>query len=232
MRENNPLDKQSSPHEEARLWGPPTPASWSPPAWLGEPSSTPRREEPFTLPTQEIPRDLWFPPPPPEREPPKRIKPPRSLGFALPFVILFGLLSAFFSWVSAEPLWLAVGHGTHGTATVTRCTGDGMTRRCVGDFATPDFTVTRVSLLGLANATPGMPVEAQMVNERSHRAYAGGGFALRWLPGLALVALCGLAIAWATGSRRLADRRERWAAFGLGMAGPFLVTVGFLAAAY
>ncbi|WP_117210815.1 hypothetical protein [Allorhizocola rhizosphaerae] len=206
---------------------------WSPPAWLGEPSNAPQSEEPFTLPAQEVPRDLWFPARPQERPAPKPARRPRSLAFALPFIILFGLLSAFFSWVSAEPLWLAVGHGTSGTATVTRCVGEGMTRRCLGDFTAREFAVTGISVLGLVDATPGTTARAHMVSERSQRAYAGGGgFVLRWLPGLTLVMLCGLAIAMVTGVRWLTDRRERWAAFGVSMAGPFLVTVGFLAASF
>lgn len=213
--------------------------AWAPPAWLGESSGSPDApsvEEPFILPVQEVPRDLWSrhdpQPEPAVRKPPKQ---PRRLSVALPFVILFGLLSAFFSWVSAEPLWLAVGHGQTGTATVTRCVGDGVTRRCLGDFATEDYSVVRITLLGLTDAdtTVGKTVTAQMVSERSQRAYAGGGgFMLRWLPGLTLVMLCGLAIVMVTGIWRLGDRRERWAAVGVSMAAPLLVTVGFLAAAF
>lgn len=157
------------------------------------------------------------------------------MAVALPVVIVLALISAFFSWVSVEPLWLAVGHGTPGTATVTRCAGDGMTRRCVGEFHTGSFAVTRISVLGLTDemAVPGTTVAAEMVNERSHRAYAGGSFALRWLPGLILVLLCGLGIFLISGVRRFTtDRRERWAAFSISLACPFLITIGFLAAAF
>lgn len=208
---------------------------WAAPSWLGESTGSPSQDEPFLLPAQDVPRDLWFrmasKPEPVAQKPPKQ---PRRLGVALPFIIVFALLSAFFSWVSAEPLWLALGHGETGTATVTRCVGDGVTRRCQGDFTTDDFSVVRITLLGLteADTKTGRTVTAQMVSERSHRAYAGGGFVLRWLPGLVLVVLCGLAIVMITGVRRLGDRRERWTAVAASVAAPLLVTVGFLAAAF
>ena len=51
-------------------------------------------------------------------------------------------------------------------------------------------------------------------------------------PSLLGVLLCGLAIAWLTGAFRLPDRRARWRAFGLSLAGPVLLTVGMLAAAW
>lgn len=210
---------------------------WSPPAWAGEPSAGQAPpEEHFTLPAQEIPRELWSTAEPHHAEKPrrKRVREPRKLHFALPVIIFLGFLSAFFSWVSAEPLWLAAGHSIEGTATVTRCVGDGMTRRCLGDFSTHDYTIAQISLLGLTDtlAVPGQQVAAEMVNARSHRAYAGGTFLLRWLLGLALVLLCGLGIALAAGVGRFADRQERRAAFTISLAAPMLVTLGFLAAAY
>lgn len=195
------------------------------PTWLGEPTGV---EVPFTLPVQEVPRELWLPPRPARLAAPKPFKHPRPLGFAMPMVILIGLLSAFFSWVSAEPLWIALGHHQTGTATVTKCVGDGITRRCKGNLQS-----VQVSLLGLGDkAAPGQTVKVQTVSERSQRAYAGGGFVLRWLPGLVLVLLCGLAIALVTGVTRLPSKRERWAAFGVSLAAPVLVTIGFLAAAF
>lgn len=210
---------------------------WAPPAWAGEPSGGQAPlEEPFTLPAQEIPRDLWSTGAPRHAARPrrKRVREPRKLAYALPLIIFFGFLSAFFSWVSAEPLWLAVGHSIDGTATVTRCVGDGMTRRCLGEFTAKDFAVTGISLLGLTDtlAVPGQTVAAEMVNARSHRAYAGGSFVLRWLPGLTLVLLCGFAIALAAGVRRFADRHERRKALAISLAAPMLITVGFLAAAF
>lgn len=48
-------------------------------------------------------------------------RPLRHPALALPVVVGLGLLAAFFAWQSAEPLWLAVGHGVPGTAEVTVC---------------------------------------------------------------------------------------------------------------
>lgn len=48
-------------------------------------------------------------------------KSPRNPIAGLTGVALLGLLAAFFAWQGAEPLWLALGRGEAGTATVTRC---------------------------------------------------------------------------------------------------------------
>ncbi|HCT75009.1 MAG TPA: hypothetical protein DGG94_08870 [Micromonosporaceae bacterium] len=206
---------------------------WSTPAWLGETTDASIAEpivgpveEKFSLPAQEVPRDLWLPKTEPRKAAPPTRKRPPKLSYTLSFVILFALLSAFFSWVSAEPLWLAIGHGQTGTATVTRCVGSGLTQRCIGELGG-----TRVTLLGVTDATTGTKIEVQRVNEQSHRAYAGGLF-LRWLVGLIMVMACGLGIALVTGVRQMVDRRERFAAFGTSIAAPLLVTIGFLAATF
>lgn len=187
------------------------------PSWLGSPSGVPQAEEPFTLPVQEVPRDIWFPPPP-VRKPQVKRRPPVKPAVVLPSVILFALLSAFFSWVSAEPLWLAAGHGDTATATVTKCTGDGLTRRCLGEI-----DGARVVLHGVS-AGAGTRVSVQRVGPHSHDAYAGALF-LRWFLGLVMVLLCGLGIGAVTRSR---DR----ASWGTCLAAPLLVTVGFLAATF
>jgi hypothetical protein len=165
-------------------------------------------------------------------------------------VILFGLLAAFFAWQAAEPLWLAVGHGVDGTATVTRChptdppvpvdaepTSIGSTYRCV-TFTPPDraFQAVDVTLLGAGSAagrTEGATLPARMVTPDADRAYATGlaGLHLRWSVGLLLVLACGAGIAWATGARRLDERRSRRRAILLSFAGPILLAVGFLTAA-
>ena len=54
-------------------------------------------------------------------------------------------------------------------------------------------------------------------------------YSLRWIPGVALLALCGLGIAWATGALRLADRRARTIAMLGSFGGPFLLLIGMLA---
>ncbi|WP_144122126.1 hypothetical protein [Catellatospora sichuanensis] len=203
--------------------------------------------EAFTMPVQEIPRESWIDPrlhgdrrrqeAAPARKRAKRPRPPRRAGVAMPLLILFGLVAAFFSWVSAEPLWLAVGHGKAGTLTVTSCAGSGLTQRCVGEFATParDFTAASVNVLGPPGQAEGLSAPARMVGAGSHRAYVTngtGGLHLRWMVGLSIVLLCSIAIVFATGAMRLPERHERLAAVGLAFAGPLLITIGFLAATF
>ncbi len=198
---------------------------------MGEPSAEAVQEpevEKFSLPAQEVPRDLWFPDKPVPKTIRVRRKRPIAAGVALPSIVLFALLSAFFSWVLAEPFWLAVGHGTHGTATVSRCVGSGLGQRCIGEL-----DGTRVALLGVPEtaAATGSKIEVRRVSTRSDRAYAGGLF-LRWFAGLTMVLACGAGIALATGVLRMRDRRDRLAALCTSLAAPLLVTIGFLAASF
>ncbi|MFD0595677.1 hypothetical protein ACFQZ4_27950 [Catellatospora coxensis] len=204
--------------------------------------------EAFTMPVQEVPRESWIDPrlrggrrARPEDAPKrKRARPPRAprrTAVAMPLLILFALVAAFFSWVSAEPLWLAMGHGKTGTLTVTSCAGSGLLQRCVGEFATParDFTAVPVDVFGPPGQAEGLSAPARIVGANSHRAYVTngtGGLHLRWIVGLSIVLLCSIAIVFATGALRLPERRERLAAAGLAFAGPFLITIGFLAATF
>ena len=154
-------------------------------------------------------------------------------------LVALALVSAFFAWVSAEPFWLAVGHGDTGYATTTQCTGSGVTQRCVGQFAAADgrYTITRVTLLGVEGAArqTGVVTEARMVSPDSRQAYIGGTgplLQLRWLLGFGLVLLCGYTIAGVTKARRLETSRARRGAVLLSLAGPLALLAGFLAAAY
>ncbi|WP_213452945.1 hypothetical protein [Rhizomonospora bruguierae] len=183
------------------------------------------------------PDDGWLlsrPAPTPSRAP----RPPRRPVFGLPATVVFALLAAFFGWVSAEPLWLALGHAERGTATVIRCAGDGVTERCVGDFSAPGFTAEGVALLNLPPGEHGADsrVPALMVSPGSSRAYAGAevtaGVHVRWAVGLALTLLCGLGIAWATGARRLDPARARHLAVLLSLAAPLALAATFLALAF
>jgi hypothetical protein len=61
------------------------------------------------------------------RTPPPRE--PRHPAVGLAALVTFALLAGFFSWVSAEPFWLALGHSRAGTATVSSCTGTGIGSR-------------------------------------------------------------------------------------------------------
>ncbi|WP_244870693.1 hypothetical protein [Catellatospora sp. IY07-71] len=203
--------------------------------------------EAFTMPVQEVPREPWVDPrlhggkvrtePRPAAKRGRPPRAPRRARVAMPLLILFALLAAFFSWVSAEPLWLALGHGRAGTLTVTSCAGSGLLQRCVGEFATPtrDFTAVSVDVLGPPGQAEGLSAPARMVGDNSHRAYVTngtGGLHLRWIVGLSLVLLCSVAIVFATGALRLPERRQRLAAVGLAFAGPLLITIGFLAATF
>lgn len=172
------------------------------------------------------------------RPPRRRPVEPRRPVPGLAGLIVLALAAAFFSWVSAEPFWLAVGHGDPGTATVSRCVGEGVTQRCTGSFAAADgrYTVNRVVVLGVeGDATrPGATAPARMVAADSRQAYAGTGplVHLRWVLGFALVLLCGYGIAGVTGARRLPNARARQHAVLVSLAGPTLLLAGFLAAAY
>ena len=154
-------------------------------------------------------------------------------------LVTLGLIAAFFGWVSAEPFWLAAGHGDQGVATVTRCVGSGVTQRCAGQFTTRDgrFTITQVTLLGVppAQREPGATAPARMVSRDSRQAYLGATgtlLHLRWILGFALVLVCGYAIAGVTGARRLETGRARRTAVLLSLAGPLALLSGFLIAAY
>jgi hypothetical protein len=174
-------------------------------------------------------------PPRPVRRPAPRA--PRRPGLGLPALLVLALLGTFFAWVSAEPLWLAVGHSADGTATVTRCTGDGVTRRCRGTFTADRVQATGVALLGVdgPRAVAGATAPARMVSGESRQAFVGASgwtLHLRWILGLALVLLCGLGIASATGARRLENPRARRRAVLLSTFAPVAVLAGFLVAAY
>jgi hypothetical protein len=189
---------------------------------------------------------------PPGEEPPPVLTRPRHRGTgraarkhtgrpvsAQVSLVALGLVAAFFAWVSAEPFWLAVGHGDQGYATTTQCTGDGVTQRCAGRFADAGgrYTITQVRLLGVEGQArqPGAVTPARMVSPDSLQAYVGGTGALlqlRWMLGFALVLLCGYAIAGVTKARRLDTAKARRAAVLLSLAGPLALLAGFLAAAY
>jgi hypothetical protein len=153
-----------------------------------------------------------------------------ALGLAA--LLLLALLATFFAWSSAEPLWLSLGHGTPGTATVADCRVRGIPQRCA-DFAAADgsFLAERVALLGTGPLPPGTTVPARMVSATGTAAYAGSALP-RWVPDLLGVLLCGLGIAWLTGAYRLPGVRARLAALALSLAGPILLTVGLLAATW
>jgi hypothetical protein len=154
-------------------------------------------------------------------------------------LVALALIAAFFSWVSAEPFWLAAGHGDRGVATVGHCAGSGLTQRCTGAFAAGDgsFTVHRVALLGIGpdSRATGSTVPARMVSPDSRQAYVGEPgwmLHLRWVLGFILVLMCGYGVAGMTGARRLETASARRSAVLISVAGPVALLLGFLAATY
>ncbi len=173
------------------------------------------------------------------RPPRRRPRTPKNAAPGVFGLIGLALIAAFFSWVSAEPFWLATGHGTPGVVTVARCTGTGITQRCAGSFAAADGTFSRqtVALLGVEPGArnPGAVALARMVSAKSTQAYVGTAgplVQLRWILGFLLVLLSGLGIAGLTGTRQLETVRARRVALLMSVAGPVLLLGGFLAVAY
>ncbi|WP_231605578.1 hypothetical protein [Micromonospora sp. HK10] len=162
--------------------------------------------------------------------------PAPSTGLAA--LVALSLLAAFFAWVSAAPFWLAAGHATAGTVVIADCSGGGLTQRCRGIFlAEADRFVAhgvRVSGVPAERSATGSVLPARMTGPDAGTAYADTGAArhLRWLLGLLLVAACAAGIARWTGATRLPERRQRRWAVGAALAGPALITVGFLVAAW
>jgi len=197
------------------------------------PSPVPRENRSAIPPARTVPaqrRPVVSPPRRPPRRRRRRL--PRRPWFALPALVVLGLATTFFAWVSAEPFWLAVGHGRSGTATVVASA-----QGCRGFFLADDgsFIASDVDLRGLgpAECTRGAKVPAHMVSDRAEQAYATTalGLHLRWLAGLGLVLLCGLAITWLTGAARFAGWR-RGVAVGLSLGGPAAMTIAMLTAAF
>ncbi|MDG4760182.1 hypothetical protein [Micromonospora sp. WMMD710] len=164
-------------------------------------------------------------------------RPPDPLP-GLTVLVLLSLVVAFFAWVSAGPFWLAVGHARVGTVLIDDCTGGGLTQRCRGIFTADDgrFLAHGVRVSGVPDGrdAPGTSLPARMTGPDGGTAYAdtGVGRHLRWLPGLLMVIGCAAGIARWTGSTRLPGRRHRRWAVAAALAGPALITLGFLAAAW
>ncbi|MEV4118093.1 hypothetical protein [Micromonospora sp. NPDC049645] len=171
------------------------------------------------------------------RAPGRPVPPPDPLP-GLAALVLLSLVAAFFAWVSAGPFWLAVGHARTGTVVIDDCTGGGLTQRCRGIFTAEQGRFiahgVRVSGVPAGGDAAGTPLPARMTGPDSGTAYAdvGVGRHLRWLPGLLVVLGCTAGIVRWTGSARLPGRRHRRWAVAAAIAGPTLITVGFLVAAW
>ncbi|MET8906667.1 hypothetical protein [Micromonospora sp. NPDC004551] len=213
----------SVPADGGTAWAPIEKVHWD---------GTPLREEPRPR-SARWPVRRWAA----RRDPARPARPPDPVT-GLSVLLSLTLLAAFFAWVSAGPLWLAVGHGTSGTAVITDCTGGGLTQRCRGLFQADGQRFLahgiRVSGVPAERSATGSVLPARMTGPAAHIAYAdaGAGRHLRWLLGLLLVAGCAAGIARWTGATRLPDRRHRRWAVGMALAGPLLITAGFLASAW
>jgi hypothetical protein len=164
---------------------------------------------------------------------PLRPRPPAGTRGPLPGLLgllVFAVLGGFFGWVSAEPAWLALGHGRPATATVTECGGSGLGRACTVTVAAPGLDAAGVRLVGV-RASAGQQVPVRVVGRSARVAYAGstGGLVLRALVGLLLVLACGAGTGWVTGAARLPRRRLAWS---LSAAVPVLLAGGVLAASW
>ncbi|QLQ40291.2 hypothetical protein [Micromonospora robiginosa] len=204
--------------DEATGWAPIEEVHWD---------GTPLRDEPRSRAVDA----------PSRRRPARPVHPPDPpVGLAV--LLALSLLAAFFAWVSAGPFWLAVGHSTGGTVMITECVGSGLTQRCRGIFEAErdrfQAQGVRVSGVPAGHTATGSTLPARMTGPGGATAYAdrGVGGHLRWLLGLTLVVGCAAGIARWTGATRLTDQRQRRWAVGLALAGPLLITVGFLAAAW
>lgn len=219
-----------------------------------DPPATHDDEEDFWLPIEEVHWDgtpitptprRWFgwfrrsPADPARRRASRPPKPPRHPAIGLAGSLVFALTASFFAWVSAQPMWLAFGHGDRGVATVNACTGSGLGRQCRGSFTADDgsYTVWDVRLADVpAGArSPGARIPARMVGPDSSIAYADSGTSLlhlRWSLGLTLVLLSGVGVGWASGALRLPHRWSRRAAALVSFAGPLLLAAAFLLVAH
>ncbi|MEH1100414.1 hypothetical protein [Micromonospora sp. CPCC 205561] len=215
-------DRSSADGDDGAYWPPIELVHWD---------GTPIREEPPHE-RQRSPRDGAA-----RRRTRRAPHPPDPLP-GLAVLLALSLVAAFFAWVSAGPFWLAVGHATRGTVVIGDCTGGGLTQRCRGDFtaAGEPWIAHGVRVGGVAaeRARTGAALPARMTGPEGGTAYADAGPAghLRWLLGLLAVLGCGAGIARWTGSNRLTDpRARRWAVAG-SLAGPLVITAGFLVAAW
>jgi hypothetical protein len=189
--------------------------------------------------TEERPTDLSVMnvPPRPERRSERGVGPRgRRPVIGLLALVVFGLVAAFFGWVSADPFWLALGKGADGTVTVTDCSSSA---HCTGRFTAADktFTVSAVSLSGVPDGqrAKGASTPAWMLSSKRTWAYAGPswGLHLRWVLGLIVTLLCGAAITAATGTRHLRPLGRRVVLTGrvLAVLAPLLLFAGMIGAA-
>jgi hypothetical protein len=214
-------------------WDRPT-ESWTATGWDRDPDRDPDRDASAGLSALGLVTVTGRRPMRPPAAPARAPQPRQGVAAGLAALVVLALLSAFFAWVTAEPLWLALDHSTAGTVTVTRCVDHGLNRRCVGTFTSADgrFARTAVPIMGDAPAAgtgerAGTP--ARMTSARGNRAYVDVDASSRAATGVALIMLCALAIVRATGVRRLPSRRARRLARLVALTGPVSLLAAMLA---
>ena len=140
------------------------------------------------------------------------------------------IVATFIGWVSAEPLWLAAGHGEAGTVRVVAADA-----QCRGTFraAGGAISVSSVDIRGLKDCAIGSAHPGQMASTHARDAYVDGrrGLVLRSLIGIVTLLACGILIAWVVGAFRLAGGRRLLVTLA-GLGAPVALLVGFLALAY
>lgn len=97
-------------------------------------------------------------------------------------------------------------------------------------------TQHNVRVLGVNDDSlrPGMAIPARLTSRSIGLVYAGdrSGATLRCAIAMAAVLLCGVGMAWASGAARLATRTAKTTVWSLSLAGPLLLTVGLVIAAW
>ncbi|WP_406074845.1 hypothetical protein [Micromonospora sp. NBC_01638] len=220
-RHRGPRPDGDTPDDDGVFWAPIEQVHWD---------GTPVRKDPAPERDRSF-RRAW-------RRAAGRPAPPPDPLPGLAALVALSLVTAFFAWVSTGPFWLAVGHARTGTVVIDDCTGGGLTLRCRGIFTAEDGRFiahgVRVSGVLAGGDAPGTPLRARMTGPDGGTAYAGVGVDrhLHWLPGLLVVLGCTAGIVRWTGSARLPGRRHRRWAMATAIAGPVLITVGFLVAAW
>jgi hypothetical protein len=221
--------------------------AFEPPPSLAEPGTPPADEDdlelfglepepavarrasggPSVVPSPRMPRSYPQPPPARARRAPRPPRNPRSPWLAVPGLLLLVMAATFLGWVSAEPLWLAAGHGQTGTVHVVAAGP-----QCRGTFQAP-VAVSSVEIAGLATCAVGSTHPARMASTHARYAYVDGdrGLLLRSMTGVVAILVCGLILAWVTGAFRFAGWR-RPVAILASVGAPLGILAGFLALAY
>ncbi|MGH8879458.1 MAG: hypothetical protein ACRD0P_19275 [Stackebrandtia sp.] len=159
-------------------------------------------------------------------------KPPRRLFLALPGLLVLAIVAAFASWVTAAPLWLAMGSGIEGTMTVKTCDASG----CHGVFRpdADDRSIAGVRVTGATEAKrAGESHRARVTSRDATTAYAGDSGGLWWRIGIGTAVLvgCGFAVAAITGAWRW-HGRARLLAVVTSLAAPLGLFVAVLAVSW